>query len=102
MNIIDNWIKEYLAIKKNRLLLPNIEFTMTNKNAKDYLLSALVEVVGANKVSELTEHWKGNFSTPKEAQRFKRTLQNLKGLTEESPLLKELDEKILRVKEFYR
>lgn len=101
MRSIDWWIKEYSIIKKNRLLTPNIS-NMTTKNAKDYLLSALIELVGQNEVTTLTDTWKGNFSTPKEAQRFKKSLNSMKNLTEESPLIEELDKKILRVKEYYR
>lgn len=101
INSIDAWINEYREIKKNRLLTPNIK-NMTNKDAKEYLLSTLIEILGQNEVNKLAEQWKDNFSTSKEAQRFKKSLLQLKGLTEESPLMKELDEKVLRVKEYYR
>lgn len=98
---VDYWANEYLEIKKNQLLTPQI-MNMTSKNAKDYLLSALIELVGHNEVTKLTESWKPNFSTSKEAQRFKSSLKNMKGLTEDSPLMAELDKKILRTCEFYR
>ena len=101
-NAIDAWLKEYQDIKKNRLLTPNIENKMTSREAKEYLLSALIETVGQNEVNKLADQWKENFSTLKEAQRFKKSLQDLKGLNEESPLMAELDAKILRVKQFYR
>ena len=98
---INYWAEEYLEIKKNQLLTPQI-MNMTSKNAKDYLLSALIELVGHNEVTKLTESWKPNFSTNKESQRFKNSLKNMKGLTEDSPLMAELDKKVLRTKEYYR
>lgn len=101
VSAIDFWSKEYLNIKKNKLLTPTI-LNMTTKNAKEYLLSALIDLVGHNEVNKLTEGWKANFSTTKEAQRFKASLKNMKNLTEDSPLMAELDMKILRVKEYYR
>lgn len=101
IDIIDRWLKEYFLIKKNRLLIPKTN-NMTSKNAKENLLSGLIELLGQNEVNTLIDNWKSSFTTPKEAQRFKKSLEQLKGLTEESPLMKELDEKILRVKEYYR
>lgn len=101
IDIIERWLKEYFLIKKNRILIPKIH-DMTNRNAKEQLLSGLIDMFGQNEVNTLIESWKPHFTTPKEAQRFKKSLEQLKGLTEESPLMKELDEKILRVKEYYR
>ena len=99
--IIDKMINEYNQIKKNKLLTPTID-NMTCKNAKEFLLSALVEMYGINQTSEIVQSWTNNFSTKKEAQRFKRELNNLKGMTESSPLISELDKKIMRIKEHYR
>ncbi|MFN5848691.1 MAG: hypothetical protein ACK43K_09390, partial [Chitinophagales bacterium] len=99
--IIDKMINEYNQIKKNKLLTPKTE-NMTCKNAKEFLLSALVEMYGINQTSEIVQSWTNNFSTKKEAQRFKRELNNLKGMTELSPLISELDKKIMRIKEHYR
>lgn len=65
-------------------------------------MSALVEIVGQNEINEIAKQWKPNFTTSKEAQRFKKDIHNLKGMTEQSPLIEELDKKIARVKEFYR
>ena len=98
---IDYWIKEYMEIKKNKLLMPSV-IHMTSKDAKDYLLSALIEMLGHNQVTTIADAWKPNFTTPKEAQRFKNSLKNLKDLNAESPLMAELDKKILKVKEYYR
>lgn len=102
IKIIDLWTREYLEIKKNKLLTPKINSKMTNKDAKEYLLSALIDVFGQNEVNKLAEQWKDNFSTNKEAHRFKKSLQELKGLTEESPLIKELDEKVMMEKDYYK
>ena len=99
--VIDKMINEYNQIKKNKLLTPKTE-NMTCKNAKEFLLSALVEMYGINQTSEIVQSWTNNFSTKKEAQRFKRELNNLKGMTEPSPLISELDKKIMRIKENYR
>lgn len=101
INTVERWIKEYLIIKKNRIFIPKIN-NMTNKNAKEQLLSSLIDMFGQNEVNTLIESWKPHFTTPKEAQRFKKSLEQLKGLTEESPLIKELDEKVLIVREYYR
>lgn len=101
IDIIDNWTKEYFEIKKNKLFTPT-KMNLTNRNAKEFLLSALIELVGHNEVRKLTENWKDNFSTTKENQRFKKSLTELKGLTKESDLIKELDTKILTIKEYYR
>ena len=99
--LIDKMIDEYNQIRKNKLLTPKIE-NMTCKNAKEFLLSALVEIYGINQTSEIVQSWTNNFSTKKEAQRFKRELNNLKGMTEPSSLISELDKKIMRIKEYYR
>lgn len=101
IEMIDKWIAEYFKIKKNKLFKPK-STDMTSKTAKDFLLSAFIEMYGLNETIELTKQWKLNFSTPKEAQRLKKDLQNLKGMTEQSPLIEELDKKIQRVKEYYR
>jgi len=101
IDIIDNWIKEYFEIKKNKLFTPN-NMNLTNKDAKEYLLSALIGMIGQNEVLKLTENWKDKFSTIRESHRFKKSLTELKGLTEESPLIDELDTKILTIKEYYR
>lgn len=101
INSLERWIKEYFIIKKNRIFIPKI-YNMTNRNAKEQLLSSLIDMFGQNEVNNLIESWKPYFTTPKEAQRFKKSLEQLKFLTEESPLIKELDEKVLRVKEYYR
>jgi hypothetical protein len=99
--LIDNWIAEYFKIKKNKLLKPKSN-SMTSRTAEKYFTSALVEIVGQNEAIELLKNWKPNFTTSKEAQRFKKNIQNLVGLTEQSPLIEELDKKVARVKEFYR
>lgn len=101
ISMIDNYVKEYFQIKKNKLMKPKIE-NLTSKDAKEYLLSALIEIIGQNEVNIITESWKHNFTTSKEVQRFKKQLQLLKGLTETSPLINELDQKILSLKMYYR
>jgi len=101
MALIDKMIDEYNQIRKNKILTPKID-NMTCKNAKEFLLSALVEMYGINQTTEIIQNWNDKFSTKKEAQRFKRELNNLKGLTEASQLITELDKKIMRIKEYYR
>lgn len=101
MQLIDNWVSEYQNIKKNKVMTPNIE-DLTSKKAQDFLLSALVAEIGQNKVQTLVSGWNDKFTTNKEAQRFKTILNNLKGLTKESDLIKELDSKILEVQKHYR
>lgn len=101
ISIVNKWIDEYLEIKKNRLMTPKID-NMTSKNTLEYLLSAYIDKYGQDFANEFIETNKGNFSTSKELTRSKKKLQDLKGLTEESPLMKELDGKVLRIKEYYR
>tara|TARA_R110000765_G_scaffold66328_1_gene128350 strand:- start:1039 stop:1950 length:912 start_codon:yes stop_codon:yes gene_type:complete len=101
IEVIDRWFLEYLNIKKNKVMNPNIE-SLTSKQAKDFLLSALVDEIGQNKVVEMVGNWKGKFTTNKEAQRFKNSLQRLPGLTLESDLINELDDKVSLVKRHYR
>lgn len=101
IQIIDRWILEYQKIKKNKVMNPNKQ-TLTNKEAKDYLLSALVAEYGQNKVLSIVDGWKDKFTTNKEAQRFKKSLNNLAGLTLESDLIQELDNKIHNIKNHYR
>lgn len=101
MRIINSWSDEYFKIKKNKLLTPKIS-NMTNKEAQERLLSSLITMFGQNEVNNIVDSWKSHFSTSKEAQRFKKSLINLKDLTEESPLIKELDEKINSIQEYYR
>ena len=55
-----------------------------------------------NKVLSIIDGWNSKFTTKKEAQRFKKSLNGLSGLTIESDLIKELDTKINRVKDYYR
>lgn len=101
IQIIDRWVLEYQKIKKNKVMNPNKQ-TLTNKEAKDYLLSALVAEYGQNKVLSIVDKWKDKFTTNKEAQRFKKSLNNLAGLTLESDMIQELDSKINSIKEYYR
>ena len=101
IQILDKWILEYKKIIKNKVMNPNKE-TLTNKEAKDYLLSALVAEYGQNKVLSIIDGWNGKFTTTKEAQRFKKSLKGLSGLTLESDLIQELDVQINRVKDYYR
>ena len=101
IQIIDRWILEYKNIIKNKVMNPNKE-TLTNREAKDYLLSALVAEFGQNKVLSIVDGWKGKFTTNKEAQRFKKSLNGLTGLTLESDLIQELDIKINRIRDYYR
>ncbi|SHI74396.1 phage/plasmid replication domain-containing protein [Algibacter luteus] len=101
IQIIDRWILEYQNITKNKIMNPNKE-TLTNKEAKDYLLSALVAEFGQNKVLSIVDGWNSRFTTNKEAQRFRKSLNSLSGLTLESDLIQELDTKINRVKDYYR
>lgn len=101
ISIIDNWILEYQKINKNMMLEP-IKENITNRDAKEYLLSFLIEEKGQNYISELVKSWEHKFSTTKEVQRFKKSLQNLAGFTIESDLIKELDYKISSIKDHYR
>ena len=88
-------------ITKNKVMNPNKE-TFTNKEAKDYLLSALVAEHGQNKVLNIVDGWKDKFTTKKEAQRFKKSLNGLSGLTLESNLIEELNKKVMKIKDYYR
>lgn len=101
IQILDRWLLEYQNIKKNKIMNPNKE-TFTNKEAKDYLLSALVSQFGQNKVLSIVDGWSNKFTTKKEAQRFKKSLNGLPGLTLESDLINELDNKINMIKDHYR
>lgn len=101
IQILDRWILEYQNILKNKVMSPNKE-SLTNKEAKDYLLSALVAEYGQNEVLNLVDGWKDKFTTTKEAQRFKKSLNNLTGLTLESDLINELSNKVIRIKDHYR
>lgn len=101
IQILDSWSREYQNIIKNKIMNPNKE-TLTNREAKDYLLSALVAEYGQNKVLSIVDGWNNRFTTKKEAQRFKKSLNGLSGLTLESDLIQELDIKINRVKDYYR
>lgn len=101
INIIDLWINEYKNINKNKLYKPMNE-DLTPKTAKENLLSALIEKVGMNEVLELTDQWNDSFTNSKAKRRFINELNNLKGLNQESELIKELDYKINRLKDYYR
>ncbi len=100
MTMIDNWANEYFKINKNKIFRP-MEKQLTSKQGYDYLMSALIEELGANKAYDIIDTMKHNFA-PKEYTRIKQKLKSLNGLTEQSHLIEELDQKILRVKEFYR
>lgn len=101
IQVLDRWILEYENIIKNKVMNP-IKETLTNKEAKDYLLSALVAEYGQNKVFSIVDGWNDKFTTKKEAQRFKKSLNGLSGLTMESDLIQELSSKVIRIKEYYR
>lgn len=101
IQILERWILEYQNITKNKVMNPNKE-TFTNKEAKDYLLSALVAEHGQNKVLNIVDGWKDKFTTKKEAQRFKKSLNGLSGLTLESNLIEELNKKVMKIKDYYR
>ena len=101
MQVVNNWTREYFNIDKNKLMTPDID-NLTSKKAKEYLLSALVDELGFNRVVGIVEDWQDKFTTTKEARRFRNSLENLAGLTVESDLITELDKKILSVKKYYR
>lgn len=101
MEVVNKWVNEYLNINKNKVMTPNID-NFTSKKAKDYLLSALVDEIGQNKVMDLVNGWENKFTTKKEAQRFKNSLKDLTGLNEESELINELTNKIVDIKRYYR
>ncbi|MCW5516155.1 phage/plasmid replication domain-containing protein [Muriicola sp. Z0-33] len=101
IQIVHRWASEYKNIKKNKVMNPGVD-NLTCKKAKEILLSALVAKIGQNEIVSLVDGWKDNFTTKKEAQRFKKGLAHLGGLTLESDLIKELDKKINQVKEYYR
>ena len=83
---------EYMQIHKNNLLQPTLG-TMRCGDGKNYLLASLIAEKGANEVNEIVKQIKPKF-TPVEHSRLKAALKNLKYLSEPSPLLTELDEKI--------
>ena len=101
MACLDVWEEEYYQIKKHRLFKPKKE-DMTTKEGKEYLLSACIQTIGHNEINEIVSNWQGYFTSAREARRFKNSIRKLKGLTEESELIEELDAKISKVKSNYR
>ena len=97
MDLVERWVTEYENITKNKLFIPSMN-NLTNKNANDVLLAFLIENHGQNEVLELAENWKGHFSNDRSFYRFKAGLKNMKALSEPSPLITELDTKILQEK----
>ncbi len=90
--MVELYHHEYLQIHKNNLLQPTLGRMRCN-DGKDYLLSYLIAEKGFNEVNETVQQIKNRF-TPVEHSRFKKALKNLKYLSEPSPLLIELDNKI--------
>lgn len=90
--MVELYRHEYLQIHKNNLLQPTLGKMRCN-DGKDYLLSYLIAEKGINDVNETVQQIKNKF-TPVEHSRFKKALKNLKYLSEPSPLLIELDNKI--------
>lgn len=97
-DLVERWVTEYRSISKNKLFIPSMK-NLTNKNANNVMLALLMEKSGQNEVLELAENWKGYFSNDREFYRFKAKLKNMKALTEPSPLITELDSKILQEKQ---
>lgn len=101
IDMLQRWIDEYNMIQKHKLLTPKTEI-MTNKEATDYFLAMLIEMQGQNNALEMANHLKDRFTNPREFKRFKAKINGLKDLTQESELIKELSNKINRVKKHFR
>lgn len=100
IGLVERWVTEYKNITKNKLFIPSMK-NLTNKNANDVLLAFLIENHGQNEVLKLAENWRGHFSNDREFYRFKAKLKNMKALTKPSPLITELDTKILQEKKHF-
>ena len=108
MAVIDKLLQEYQAIRKNKVI--NLNFDAM-KSPKDFWLqvnSDWIQRIGGEQAAlGIVERMKGKdaFSKPEYYSRLKKEIREAAALpaaSEDSPLLKELDEKMKRVKSYYR
>jgi hypothetical protein len=100
IHMLQRWIDEYNMIQKHKLLTPKTD-NMTSNEAFEYFFAYLIEIHGQNKALEHVEQIKDLLSNKREFERFKAKINNLKDLTQESDLIKELSTKINRVKNHF-
>lgn len=89
------WLNEYNRIHKNKVLSP-IKEELSSGCGIDYTLSALIELQGQNNLTKITNILKHKFKTGAFA-RYNKKLKNLKYLSQENPLITELDAKVLEI-----
>jgi hypothetical protein len=108
MAVIDKLLQDYQAIRKNKLI--NLNFDAM-KSPKDFWLQVnsdwIHKIGGEQAALSIVERMKGEeaFSKPEYYSRLKKEIREAAALpatSEDSSLLKELDEKMKMVKNFYR
>ena len=108
ISVIDRLLHEYKAIRKNRTI--NLNFDAM-KSPKDFWIQAnadwIQRIGGEAAALSIVERMKGQeaFSKPEYYSRLKKEIREAaahSAASEDSPLIKELDEKMNRVKSYYR
>ena len=109
IDMIDRWVNEYESISKNNLIF-NFMNTDQVKSPNDYInqLALLaINQLGTDRIFAHIEQLKASetFKHKEYYSRLKadiRRLSKTEVLTEKSPLIEELDQKVRQVKEYYR
>lgn len=108
INLIDKWVKEYFAIKKNRkLTIKNMDKIRTVKDAENIIFGIMLNKHGLSNINEIIKDMKLSkvYPDPKYYSRLKGKLEKLAKLpeiTEKSELINELDKHVNSITQYYR
>jgi hypothetical protein len=108
MDIINRWIKEYLNIQKiQRFTLQNVDNMKTPSDVIEMIFGMLLLKAGQNEVDFILNDLKAKnaFQDPKYYSRVKskiKDIMNKPEITEKSDLIKELDQNVKQIIQYYR
>ncbi len=108
IDIINRWVKEYMNIQKiQRFTLQNIENMKKPSDVMDMIFGMLLIKAGQGEIDCIVNDLKAKkaFTDPKYYTRLKNSLKdkmNKPEITEKSDLIKELDQNVKQIKQYYR
>lgn len=108
MDIINRWVKEYMNIQKiQRFTIQNIDNMKTPSDVIEMIFGMLLLKSGQNEIDFILTDLKAKraFTDPKYYSRVKSKLKDIMskpGITEKSDLIKELDQNVKQIKQYYR
>lgn len=98
MQILDHWKKTYFKIKKANDLMTDYRPTGSTKDLVEYMALQYLKEQGLPSILSTLDQWQNmGVISPKQKHDLKlkiRSISNSKRLTEKSPLVREIDEKV--------